>query len=149
MLREVGSLCLAPIALAGYLYASEVTTNVSKRTEHTTGQGAVATVLTCDRGLGLGVKGATNGLYAVEAHYGLKGELGSFSASLLPKAGLSYTDHTVKELPQTLQFSVGAQLLLGFEHYRAGVELWHLSNAGMTQPNIGLNMVVIQAGWEF
>lgn len=147
--RELSTLCLAPIALVGYLTASEVTTKVSDRTQHTTGEGALLELMTCDRGWGAGLKASTNGLYAIDAHYGVKGTAGPWSISLLPKGGISVTDHTVKELPQTVQFSVGAQLLAGYESFLVGAELWHLSNAGLTAPNIGLNMVAVQIGWRF
>ena len=148
-MNELGSLILAPIALVGYLYASDMTTHVSKATQEHTGQGTIVSLLSSDSGWGMDVKASTNGLYAVDVQYGLKAETGPWSIAVLPKAGVSVTDHPVRELPQTVQFSVGAQVLGGYDHLRVGVELWHLSNAGMTSPNIGLNMVALQAGWRF
>lgn len=142
-------LCLAPVILAGVVSLSDVTTKVSKHTARTTGQGELIQVMTCDKGWGLDAKAATSGLYAIDLQYGAKLELGKFSLNLIPKGGISYTDHTVRELPQTVQFSVGAQFLVGYDHYRAGIELWHLSNAGFTAPNIGLNVIAITAGWSF
>lgn len=143
------SLCLAPVLLLGSLMTSQVTTHVSPETKRSTGSGVLAEVMTCDTGLGLDAKASTNGLYAVDLQYGLKLTRGNFSLAFIPKGGVSYADHEVKELPQQTQFSVGAQLLGSYKDFNVGVELWHLSNAGMTDRNVGLNMIALQTGWRF
>jgi hypothetical protein len=148
-LRELGSVCLAPVVLAGYVYASDFYTKVNPQTSATTGHGQIVEVQTCERGIGLDLKATTNGLYGGGLQYGFVYDRGSWSASFIPKAGLSYVDHPVRELPQRFQFGVGAQVLVGYQRVRMGVELWHLSNAGFTYPNIGLNNIAIMGGWVF
>lgn len=142
-------LCLAPMVLAGYVFLSDVTTQVKKHTLQTTGQGEYLEVMTCRKGFGLDAKASTTGLYALDVRYGAELELGKAWVNLAPFGGISYTDHDVYELPQAVQFSVGAQLQLGYDRYSVGISLWHLSNAGLTAPNIGLNNVVISTGFQF
>ena len=120
-------LCLAPVVLIGIVSLSTMTTQVSPSTARSTGQGEIVQAMTCEKEWGVGVKATTSGLYALEAQYGARAELGKFTISLIPKAGFSYADHSVKELPQDIQFSVSAQLLVGYDRYRTGIELWHLS----------------------
>lgn len=150
MVREVMSMCLAPVVLAGYL----MTTNIHVRTDvkEKTGvnDAAMIEVQTCETGLGFEAKAATNGLYGAGLQYGFSKTFGDdYRITFTPKAGFSYTDHTVYELPQDFQFGIGAQVLFGYKQFRVGAELWHLSNAGITSPNIGLNLPIIQVGWVF
>jgi hypothetical protein len=148
-LNEFGSLCLAPVVLVGYLMSTDFHFRRSASTETGVDSAAMIEVQTCERGLGFEVKAATNGLYGAGFQYGFQYATGDYTVTLLPKAGLSYTDPTVRELPQDVQFGIGAQLLLGYKDVRVGAELWHLSNAGVTQPNIGLNLPVFQIGMVF
>jgi hypothetical protein len=138
-------LCFAPVLLLGYALTMETswhkTTNVD---------GVVIEAMTCEKGLGMDFKASTAGLYGLGLQYGLtvfEGE--KFSLTFLPKAGLSYSSVQRKEIPMQGQFEVGAQFLGGYENYRMGLEYWHLSNAGLQEPNIGLDMLVIQTGWRF
>lgn len=111
---------------------------------------AMIEVQTCETGLGFDAKAATNGLYGFGLQYGFSHQFGDdYRVTFTPKAVLSYTDRTVYELPQDVQFGIGAQLLVGYKQFRVGAELWHLSNAGITSPNIGLNLPIIQVGWVF
>lgn len=143
-------LCLKPVLLAGYM----LTQSFSPTGDHafnnqTNLDGLVVEAMTCEKGWGTDFKASTNGLYGIGAQYGLQYAHDRYSITILPKGGLSYVDHPVRELPQRTQFEVGAQLLLGYDQARVGIEYWHLSNAGMTYPNIGVNMVILQAGWSF
>ena len=47
---------------------------------------------------------------------------GPFRASFLPKLGVSYADHPILEVPQRTQLGPGAQILLGYEDFRIGLE---------------------------
>ena len=142
-------MCLAPVVLLGTLTLSEFNTNVAKQTAKTTGSGQQISISTCERGIGLNVMASTNGLYSADMQYGLATSFGDFSISFAPRVGISYVDHTVKELPQVTQFSVGAGVYVGYQQVRVGAELRHFSNAGITDGNIGLNGIGLVAGWAF
>lgn len=136
--------CLTPLLMLGYALTIQTawhqTTDVSA---------PIIEVQTCETGLGLHAKASTDGLYAVGAHYGLTGEWGDWSLTLQPHAGVSYADRAIKELPLRAQFEVGAAIIGGYQNVRVAVEYWHLSNAGLKSPNVGLDMLVLLTGWEF
>jgi len=148
-LRELGTLTLAPVALVGYMQATDLHFRGGSSSGAAVGNAVLFEGMTSATGLGLGAKASTNGLYGIDLQYGLTWKGEQWSLSFIPKLGFSATSNTVKELPQDVQFGLGAQFLFGYEHYRAGIELWHLSNAGVTAPNIGLNLPVIQVGYSF
>lgn len=137
-------LCFAPLVLIGYALTIERepyrTSNVN---------GSVIEVQSCETGIGMDVKASTAGLFGVGIQYGFTKKINEYSITALPKVGLSYTSETRRELPMVGQFEVGAQVLLGYKQMRVGVEYWHLSNAGMKYPNIGLDMIVLQTGIVF
>jgi len=139
-------LCFAPLVLIGYALTMEM-----QQTRHpSTVDGTVIEAQTCETGLGLDAKASNAGLYGLGLQYGLRLlEVGDWILTALPKAGLSYTDRPRHELPMTYQFEVGGQVLLGYDRYRVGLEYWHLSNAGLTPHNLGLDMLIIQTGWRF
>ena len=141
--------CLAPLVLLGL--ASTMSVNALGHSHNTTNaDGIVVEAMTCEKGIGLDAKVSTAGLYGVGLQYGVTlYEEGKISLTFLTKAGLSYTDKPRKELPLQGQFEVGGQILVGYEDFKVGLEYWHLSNAGIQQPNIGLDMLVIQTGWRF
>lgn len=138
-------LCLAPLLLTGYLFTVETSWH------HTQNVNApYVEVQTCDKGLGAHVKASAAGLYAGGLHYGFRlidGE--NFSLTFQPKAGISYADHPMYELPMRTQFEVGAGLLAGYKDYRLGLEYWHLSDAGLRSPNIGMDMIGLTVGYSF
>lgn len=139
-------LCLAPVLLMGYA----MTFQPADRRHPSNVDGVVIEAMTCEKRLGFDVKASTAGLFGFGLQYGLPiFEETPVTLTFLPKAGLSYTTAQRRELPQTAQFEVGGQLLLGYGSYRVGLEYWHLSNAGMTQPNLGLDMIVVQTGFAF
>jgi len=154
MIRELGTLCLAPVALAGYLSATDFHFKATKH--HTSiGDSAAVELMTCETGAGLGVKASSNGLFGLDLQYGLTWKGEQWSLSFIPKFGLSATASPVQELPQGVQFGLGAQILFGYDHYRIGIELWHLSDGSALglnvsdKPNIGLNLPIIQVGYAF
>jgi hypothetical protein len=158
-MRELGSLCLAPVVLMGYLTIGKLGPSATSDTKASTGSGEMIEVQTCEKGWGLDAKASTNGLYGMDLQYGFQYKPNDFSVTFSPKLGVSYVDHPVMELPQRTQFGLGGQLLFGYKDLRVGVELWHLSNGkslglemsseARAQSNIGLNMLAIQAGWAF
>ena len=155
MLRELGTLCLAPVVMIGYMLSTDL--HISKQSQNKTevSDAGIIEVMSCETGLGGGVKASSNGFYGVDIQYGFTYTKGGYSASFIPKLGLSAVDHTVKELPQGTQFGLGAQILLGYDRYRVGLELWHLSNGSALglaltdKPNIGLNLPIVQVGMTF
>ena len=148
-LRELGTLTLAPVALVGYMQATDLHSRGGSSSGAEVGNAVLFEGMTSATGLGLGAKASTNGLFGVDLQYGLTWKGEQWSLSFIPKLGFSATSNPVKELPQDVQFGLGAQFLFGYEHYRVGIELWHLSNAGVTAPNIGLNLPIIQVGYAF
>jgi hypothetical protein len=159
MIRELGTLCLAPVVLMGYMATSGVIAKVDPNTQTTTGSGTMLEVMTCEKGWGLDAKASTNGLYGVDLQYGFQYKPNDFSVTFLPKLGLSYVDHPVSELPQRTQFGLGGHVLFGYKDFRVGLELWHLSNGkamglaisedARSQSNVGLNLLSVQMGWVF
>lgn len=136
--------CFEPLLLAGWLLTQNLaggpTTNLDA---------GVLEVQTCERGLGLDLKASSSGLYGLAAQYGLSTTSHGWTVTLTPKAGLAYVDHRVAEQDSRGNFEVGAQLLIGRDRWRIGVEYWHLSNAYLGQPNAGLDLVMVQLGWTW
>lgn len=155
-IREVATLCLAPVLMVGYLASTDIHVTKDSKHKNTVGDAAMVSLQTCDKGWGINAKAATNGLYGTELQYGFKFEpMPEYSLTLTPRFGVSYVDHPVVELPQRTQFGLGGQVAFGYKDFRLGVEFWHLSNGkalGLNTadgPNIGMNMIAIQTGWVF
>lgn len=148
-------ICLTPVILAGMLMATDWHITQTSKDKNEVDNAAVVQAMTCETGLGAGIKAASSGFYGLDLQYGITYQLGAISASFIPKLGVSAVDHAVKELPQGVQFGLGAQILLGYDRYRVGVELWHLSNGSALglnvsdKPNIGLNLPLFTVGYAF
>ena len=110
---------------------------------------AVVSIRTCEEGLGLYGRASEAGLYEGGITYGLKKELGDFSASFAPHFGVSYTDHKIPELPLRTQFDVGASAFLGYREWRVGATYDHNSNAGLRYPNVGEDRIIVEVGRTF
>ena len=137
-------MCFAPLLLVGYLLT------VQTSWHHTTSFDApMGELQTCETGAGMDIKASASGLYGLGLQYGWTWHDDRRSLTIQPKAGLSYVDHPEPALPLRTQFEVGLQLLFGYDRWRLGVEYWHLSNAGLKEPNIGLDLLVVQSGWTF
>lgn len=80
--------------------------------------------------------------------YGLGTEIKQWSVTMTPKIGVAYVDRRVWEQSGRENFELGWQVLAGQDRWRIGVELWHISNAYLSQPNYGLNMLMVQVGWR-
>ena len=137
-------LCFAPLVLAGHLFTVQTPWHQTNNYD-----GPVVEVQSCESGVGLHAKASSTGLYGTGLHYGFTKEVGDFSITFQPKAGISYVDRPEPALPLRTQFEVGAQLLIGLADFRVSVEYWHLSNAGLRSPNIGLDMIGVTTGWVF
>jgi lipid A 3-O-deacylase PagL len=137
-------MCFAPLILLGALVAVQTpwhqTTPVSS---------PVVEVQTCETGFGVDAKASSAGFYGLGGQYGWQWKQDNYSLGLLPKAGISFVDHTEPALPLGTQFEVGLQGLAGYDHWRLGLEYWHLSNAGLKYPNIGMDFLVMQVGWAY
>ena len=138
--------CLAPVVLIGQLIT------IQPNQYHTSNpSGTLFEIQSCERGLGVNAKASPEPeLYGAGVQYGLEVyDKGDWSSTVLVKGGMSHSGIAYRELPMQTQFETGVQVLVGYEQLRFGVEWWHMSNAGLQQPNIGLDMLVFQSGWGF
>ena len=136
--------CWAPVLLMGY--ALTVTTEWHK-TQNV--DAPIVEVQSCERGVGLHAKASASWLYGLGLHYGVQWRSERWSVTVQPHAGLSYADHPIDAVPLRTQFELGAEASVGYGPARVGVAYWHLSNAGLKEPNIGLDMVILQMGWAW
>lgn len=137
-------MCWAPLMLVGYLLSVNPWGNP---TPHVSA--SFVEVQSCPVGLGFEAKASSAGFYGAGVQYGWQWTVDRMTIGLLPKAGLAYVDHEVYGLPLRTPFGVGGQALLGYDRWLAGVEYWHLSNAGLEQPNIGMDFIIAQLGVRF
>ena len=144
MFREFGTLCLAPLVLVG-MVSTIRTPSHSSPVE----SGMIAEFQTCERGLGAHIKASTSGYYALGAQYGASILVGPYMLTISPRTGLSYVDHPNENLPLRTQFEVGAQALVSRRGYHVAVDYWHLSNAGLKRPNVGMDFLSMMVGVSF
>ena len=138
-------ICFAPLIMAGYLMTVQTSWHHTENVD-----GMIIDVQTCETGLGLHVRGTTSGLYGLGTQYGFTYQFDDkWSLTFQPRAGFSYTSTPRYELPATTQFELGSQLILGYGDMRVSLDYWHLSNAGLVDPNIGLDTISLMAGWRF
>lgn len=133
--------CLVPVLFIGVL----LPVSTSWHTSSVDG-GAMVEVQSCDRGLGVQSWASSAGLYGTGVQYGLQYRSERASLTITPSAGLSYVDHAAHNLPQRVQFVLGLQALAGWDDYRLSVGYRHLSNAGLTSPNVGEDLLSLQVG---
>ena len=134
----------APLILLGYMLTLQTSWHHTESVSS-----PVVEVQSCETGWGLDAKAATAGYYGLGTQYGWKWTFDTVSLGVIPKSGFSYVDHPAAALPMGGQFQVGGQVLVGYKRWRAGVEYWHLSNAGLEQPNVGMDFLLLQVGWMF
>lgn len=139
-------LCFAPVILAGF-----VNTIGPAYTHQPQTNSIMIEAQTCNRGLGLVVTAAPNsGLYGFGIQYALRLPLGErFAISLIPQAGISHDTHGYQHLPLHTQFEVGGEIALSYDKVSVSYKYWHLSNAGLKQPNWGLDMGAVLVGYSF
>ena len=150
MLREMST----AILLLGAVTATELRTNVSHSTYQRLQSQPVASWLSHTKGLGIGINASTAGIGSVDAHYTLRGDQGPWMLGLSPFLGISYA-YQLHELPQQVQFSMGLQGLVAYEHYTMSLQYWHMSDgdalglAWSPRENIGLDLLTLQAGINY
>lgn len=138
-------LCLAPIILTGYLFGGPMAANDSAKLA-----APYVDLQTCTTGLGLHATALTSGMYAGGIQYGITWRPSSRTAiTFQPRAGISYVDHPVHELPLRTQFEVGAHIVASYDQWHVGVVFLHFSNAGLRDPNLGINMIGPVIGVSF
>lgn len=136
--------CLAPVILIGYLLTIQTAWHKTA-----TFDAPMLEVQTCEVGLGAAANISASGLAGLVGQYGWQWRHNDFSFTVQPKAGFSHAMQPVYELPSQTQFQLGLGLLVGYQSWRIGLEYQHLSNAGLAQPNIGLDLLAIQTGLTF
>lgn len=139
--------CLSPVILAGLVSVVQMPWHSVYDASHF--QAGTLQVQTCELGVGGNFKATTNGIVSAGLQYGLKKDLGRYSISVTPFAGGAYSAEDFTENATRLNFSLGAQIMGGFDQYRLAVEFWHLSNAGLAYPNYGLDMISVLTGVAF
>ncbi len=144
-LMDVMALCLAPTLMLGGA------ATLHPNTAHTSDRdGVTMEAQTCTTGLGAHVFVLSSGFGAVGIQYGIPIPL-PFRSTLIiqPFFGGSHTTRPTPELPQTTQFWTGANVMVRRSGWLVGAKWGHASNAGMTAPNIGLDLVTGFVGKEF
>jgi hypothetical protein len=150
MLRELASTVL----LIGSLVATEARTNISHNTYERLLDNTVVSVLSNRDGFGVGANLSLARIGSIDAHYTVSMQSGSWAVSLSPFFGASYAD-SIRELPQTVQFSMGLQGLASYQSAVVSLQYWHMSCgsaiglAWTDKQNIGLDLFALQAGWAF
>lgn len=105
---------------------------------------------TCQTGLQAIGKVSPAGYYAGEVGYGVQlGEPTGWHAGLVPSAGVSYVDHPNVNLPLRTQFSLSLAGFIGYDRVGLQAEYQHMSNAGLRDPNVGMDFVKVGLTWRF
>lgn len=138
-------LCLAPLVLVGMVHTIHV-----PHTKSST-DSVLLEAHTCPTGLGAHVTAAPSAnLYSVGLQYGFEFPIyGRLRARVIPQVGISYDAHHYRELPLHTQFEVGGELQFAYGQVTVGYKYWHLSNAGLRDKNIGLDMGALLVGYSF
>ena len=146
--------CWAPmVALLGV-----VTLPVNHHHE-TTMYGVQLEAQSCVTGFGVYATALSSELYTGGVQYGYPVRLAE-SVTLIGQVygGASYTSRWVMELPNGVQFDVGARLLARWEQAVFELAWQHDSHAGLgrtvtqgrrTYGNTGLDLMKVGLGWEF
>ena len=145
--------CLAPVVLIGYAFMFSQGLDNYPLESHT----PQVEVMTCQRGIGGYINATPTGLYAGGIQYGFQRYIGPVGVALIPHFGISHTDHEVMALPSYTQFDVGAGAYATYDQMIIGLKLSHWSNGNAIfnwsdsagRENVGINMAVLQVGWEF
>lgn len=136
--------CFTPLLLAGYLFMLPL--GAAHTTDLSSG---VVQGQTCEHGPGLEAKVTTSGMVGLHAQYGFSYATDEWVFVFTPKAGGAVLPYHVPELTSTVNFSLGLQTMVGYDHARFSIEYWHQSNAGLGEINGGLDMLTVMGGWSF
>lgn len=147
-------LCLTPVVLLGY--AAMFGTHIDRYPFEP--YAPQLEIQTCQREFGGYINATPTGLYSGGLQYGFMHTIDdNWDVSFIPHFGLSHTDHIVAALPSYTQFDVGAGLYNTYKHIVIGLKVSHWSNGNAVfnwadsagRQNIGINMAVLQVGWQF
>jgi len=110
-------------------------------------QGPTGKFETSPEGLGASARVGPGGLFSLGAQYGYK--IPETPITITPSAGMAYVDQPMRELPLKTPFALGLQAGIDIPKTKAKLiaEYLHLSNAGLKQPNIGMDMGSIMLGY--
>lgn len=118
-------------------------------------QGPIGKFETAPEGLGANARIGPEGLFSLAAQYGYR--IPGTPLTVTPSAGIAYVDKRMPELPIQTPFALGLQGSLSLKDFeslpeplrkaRIMAEYLHLSNAGIKQPNIGMDMGSIMLGY--
>lgn len=139
------ALCMIPALMVGGAVTLQPNdSHISNR------DGATIEAQTCTKGLGAHVFGLSSGFVAAGIQYGVSIPLPLESTLVIqPFFGGSHTTRPTDELPQNTQFWAGANVMIERGGWIIGAKWGHASNAGMTRPNIGLDIVSGYVGKTF
>src|SRR5438067_4072773 len=136
--------CLAPVILAGYLLTIQTSWH------HTTNfDGPMLEAQTGETGAALNLRVAASGVSSLGVQYGWQMARGEWSLTLQPLVGVGLIDRHIRELSSEVNFSLGAQVMAGYESYRLSFGYWHVSNAGLGSKDGGLDLLALQTGFSF
>lgn len=141
-------LCFAPIVLAGFVMGIH---NPYKDGHIAHLDSPMAEVLTCNQGLGAHATLAPHtGLYSAGLQYSLEFPIvAGVKGRLIPMVGISHDTRHYRELPLHTQFEVGGEVHLAYGEYTLALKYWHLSNAGLRDKNLGLDMGALLVGYSY
>lgn len=118
-------------------------------------QGPIGKLETSPEGLGASARFGPGGLFSLGAQYGYT--IPHTPITVTPSAGMAYVDQPMPELPLKTPFALGLQASMPLKDLeflpdslrkaRLMAEYLHLSNAGLKQPNIGMDMGSIMLGY--
>lgn len=139
--------CIAPLVMVGVMSGVET----SWHHHQVNPGGEVLEVQSCQYGPGLAVTAApSSGLYGIAAQWGFQvASWGDLRVYLKPQVGISHDTYGYRELPLGTQFEVGGMVNVEYDNANIGVKYWHLSNAGIKQPNIGMDILAVMGGFRF
>jgi len=130
-------------------YAGYVDTFEPNRSHTSDLQGPMAKFETSPEGLGAAARIGPGGLFTLGAQYGYT--IPGTPLTITPSAGMAYVDKSMPELPIKTPFALGLQagIPLGDTKARLIAEYLHLSNAGLKEPNTGMDMGAVMLGYPF
>jgi len=136
--------CLSTVLLIGYLFT------LYPNNSHTTDiNGHSGEIQSCAYGLGVHAGGTSAGMARGGVQFGLGTTIAErLEVIIQPFVGAAYMPN-VRELPLEVQFEVGAKVMALAGDRGIVVEYLHLSNAGLKEPNIGKDAIILSGVWRF
>lgn len=112
-------------------------------------QGPMLAVQSAVQGPGIAARAIPSaGMVTLGGQYGF--DIPHTPLTVTPSAGMAYVGESFPELPMKTPFALGLSvgMPIGLKA-RLTAEYLHLSNAGLRQPNIGLDLGSIMVGYPF